>query len=75
MRQLISAKAKEKKQDEIVIVRDFPEVFLYDLSGLPHVREIEFWIKLIPRAMSVSKSLYRLAPSELEELSGQLKEL
>ncbi|GKG19275.1 hypothetical protein Tco_0376374, partial [Tanacetum coccineum] len=27
------------------------------------------------RAMSVAKSPYRLAPSELEELSGQLKEL
>ncbi|GKB81385.1 reverse transcriptase domain-containing protein [Tanacetum coccineum] len=75
MRQLMSAKAKEKKQEEIVIVRDFPEVFPDDLSGLPPVQEIEFWIELIPRAMSVAKSPYHLAPSELEELSGQLKEL
>ncbi|GJY79786.1 putative reverse transcriptase domain-containing protein [Tanacetum coccineum] len=30
---------------------------------------------LIPGATPVAKSLYRLAPSELEELSGQLKEL
>ncbi|GKE79582.1 hypothetical protein Tco_1545702, partial [Tanacetum coccineum] len=62
-----------KKQEEIVIVRDFPEVFPDDLSGLPLVREIEFWIELIPGAMLVAKSSYRLAPSELEELSGQLK--
>nr|GEX29307.1 hypothetical protein [Tanacetum cinerariifolium] len=34
MRQLTSAKAKEKKQEEIVVVRDFPEVFPDDLSGL-----------------------------------------
>ncbi|GJY90220.1 putative reverse transcriptase domain-containing protein [Tanacetum coccineum] len=46
-----------------------------DLSGLPPIREIEFWIELIPGAMPVAKSPYRLAPSELEELSGQLKEL
>ncbi|GJW67748.1 reverse transcriptase domain-containing protein [Tanacetum coccineum] len=42
MRQLKSAKAKEKEQEEIVVVRDFPEVFLDDLSGLPPVQEIEF---------------------------------
>ncbi|GJX63979.1 putative reverse transcriptase domain-containing protein [Tanacetum coccineum] len=75
MRQLMSAKTKEKKQEEIVVVRDFLEVFPDDLSGLPPVREIDFWIELIPEAMSVAKSPYRLAPSELEELSGQLKEL
>ncbi|GKA97645.1 putative ribonuclease H-like domain-containing protein [Tanacetum coccineum] len=75
IKQLMSDKAKEKKQEEIVVVRDFPEVFPDDLSGLPPVREIEFRIKLVPGGMSVAKSPYRLAPSELEELSGQLKEL
>ncbi|GKA13183.1 hypothetical protein Tco_0692829 [Tanacetum coccineum] len=34
VRQLMSAKAKEKKQEEIVVVKDFPEVFPNDLSGL-----------------------------------------
>ncbi|GJU73112.1 putative nucleotidyltransferase, ribonuclease H [Tanacetum coccineum] len=64
-----------KKQEEIVVVRDFPEVFSDDLTGLPPIREIEFRIELIPGATPVAKSPYRLAPSELEELSGQLKEL
>ncbi|GJY25963.1 putative reverse transcriptase domain-containing protein [Tanacetum coccineum] len=59
-----------KKQEEIVVVRDFPEVFLDDLSRLPPIREIEFRIELIPVAMPVAKSHYHLAPSELEELSG-----
>ncbi|GJX71169.1 putative reverse transcriptase domain-containing protein [Tanacetum coccineum] len=57
MRQLKSAKAKEKEQEEIVVVRDFPEVFPDDLSGLPPVQEIEFRIELIPRATPVAKSL------------------
>ncbi|GJW21695.1 reverse transcriptase domain-containing protein [Tanacetum coccineum] len=74
-RLLMSAKANEKNQEEIVVVRDFPEVFPDDLSGLPPIREIEFRIELIPGATPVAKSPYRLAPSELEELSGQLKEL
>ncbi|GKC97549.1 hypothetical protein Tco_1167824, partial [Tanacetum coccineum] len=34
-RLLMSAKASDKKQEEIVVVRDFPEEFLDDLSGLP----------------------------------------
>ncbi|GJU59324.1 putative reverse transcriptase domain-containing protein [Tanacetum coccineum] len=75
MRHLMSAKANEQKQEEIVVVRDFPEVFPDDLSGLPPIREIEFRIELIPGAIPVAKSPYRLAPSEMEELSGQLKEL
>ncbi|GJV41660.1 putative reverse transcriptase domain-containing protein [Tanacetum coccineum] len=74
-RLLMSAKASDKKQEEIVMVRDFPEVFLDDLSGLLPIREIEFWIELIPRATPVAKSPYRLAPSKMEELSRQLKEL
>nr|GEW10642.1 putative reverse transcriptase domain-containing protein [Tanacetum cinerariifolium] len=41
VRLLMSAKASDKKQEEIVVVRDFPEVFSDDLSGLPPLREIE----------------------------------
>ncbi|GKE78247.1 putative reverse transcriptase domain-containing protein [Tanacetum coccineum] len=72
---LPDGKAGDKKQEEIVMVRDFPKVFPDDLSGLPPIQEIEFRIELIPGATPVAKSPYRLAPSELEELSGQLKEL
>nr|GEV97231.1 putative reverse transcriptase domain-containing protein [Tanacetum cinerariifolium] len=68
-------KAEEKKPEDIHIIRDFPEVFPDDLSGLPPVREIDFRIDLIPGALPVVKSPYRLAPSEMLELSNQLKEL
>ncbi|GKE17355.1 putative reverse transcriptase domain-containing protein [Tanacetum coccineum] len=75
MRHLMSAKAKEQKQEEIIEVRNFPEVFPDDLSGLTPIREIEFHIEPIPRAIPIAKSPYRLAPSKMKELSGQLKEL
>ncbi|GKB53024.1 reverse transcriptase domain-containing protein [Tanacetum coccineum] len=58
-----------KKQEKIVVVRDFPEVFPDNLSRLPPIREIEFRIELIPGATPVAKSPYRLTPSKLEELS------
>nr|GEY00941.1 reverse transcriptase domain-containing protein [Tanacetum cinerariifolium] len=64
-----------ERQEDIIVVRDFPKVFSNDLSGLLPVREIKFQIELILGAMPVAKSPYSLAPSELEELSGQLKEL
>ncbi|GKA90604.1 putative reverse transcriptase domain-containing protein [Tanacetum coccineum] len=69
MRHLMSAKAKEQKQKEIIGVRDFLEVFPDDLSGLPPIREIEFCINLIPRAIPVAKSPYQLTPSEMDELT------
>ncbi|GJS79759.1 putative nucleotidyltransferase, ribonuclease H [Tanacetum coccineum] len=74
-RLLMSAKASDKKQEEIAVVRDFPEVFPDDLSGLPPLWEIKFWIELIPGVVPIAKSPYRLAPFELEGLSGQLNEL
>ncbi|GJR75799.1 putative reverse transcriptase domain-containing protein [Tanacetum coccineum] len=70
-----SETANERKQEEIVVVRDFSKVFPDDLSGLPPIQGIEFQIELIPGATPVPKSPYCLAPSELEELSGQPKEL
>ncbi|GJV57578.1 putative reverse transcriptase domain-containing protein [Tanacetum coccineum] len=75
LRSLACIKADEKKLDDIHVVRDFPEVFPDDLLGLPLVREIEFRIDLIPGASPVVRSPYRLAPSEMLELSNQLKEL
>ncbi|GKB54862.1 putative reverse transcriptase domain-containing protein [Tanacetum coccineum] len=60
---------------DVPIVRDFPDVFPEDLSGLPPTRQVEFQIDLIPGAAPVARAPYRLAPSEMKELSEQLKEL
>nr|GEU64983.1 hypothetical protein [Tanacetum cinerariifolium] len=51
------------------------EVFPKDLSGLPPTRQVEFQIDLIPGAAPVARASYRLAPSEMKELSKQLQEL
>ncbi|GJS44394.1 putative reverse transcriptase domain-containing protein [Tanacetum coccineum] len=76
----ISAKKKEDKSEgkqikDVPIVRDFPEVFPEDLPGLPPARPVEFQIDLIPGAAPVARAPYRLAPSEMKELSEQLQEL
>ncbi|GKF69745.1 hypothetical protein Tco_0202802 [Tanacetum coccineum] len=35
-------KSREKRLKDVPIVRDFPEVFPEDLSGLPPTRQVEF---------------------------------
>nr|GFC92912.1 putative reverse transcriptase domain-containing protein [Tanacetum cinerariifolium] len=68
-------KVDEQKLKDIPVVHNFPGIFREDLSGLPPSRKVEFRIDLIFGAMPVAKSLYRLAPTEMQELSNQLKEL
>ncbi|GJW90856.1 hypothetical protein Tco_0168409 [Tanacetum coccineum] len=50
-------------------------LIIQDLPGLPLVRQVEFQIGLIPGATHVARTPYRLAPSEIPELSNQLQEL
>ncbi|GJU18833.1 putative reverse transcriptase domain-containing protein [Tanacetum coccineum] len=45
------------------------------MPGIPPTRQVEFQIDLIPGAAPVARAPYRLAPSEMKELSDQLKEL
>ncbi|GJT46104.1 gag-pol polyprotein [Tanacetum coccineum] len=75
LKQLKTIKVNEPKLEDILVVREFLGVFPKDLSGLPPSCEVEFRIDLIPGAMPVAKSPYRLEPMEMQELSNQLKEL
>ncbi|GKE78327.1 putative reverse transcriptase domain-containing protein, partial [Tanacetum coccineum] len=73
-RLLMSAKASDKKQEEIVMVRDFPEIFPDDLSGLPPIREIEFRIELIPKATPLTVKNHYPLP-RIDDLFDQLQRL
>ncbi|GKA55788.1 putative reverse transcriptase domain-containing protein [Tanacetum coccineum] len=66
-------KSKEKRLEDVPIVQDFPEVFPEDFPGIPPTRQVEFKIDLIPGATPVARAPYRLAPSEMKELSDQQK--
>ncbi|XP_035834025.1 uncharacterized protein LOC118482595 [Helianthus annuus] len=72
---IIGQESKERRIEDIPVVRDYPEVFPEDLPGLPPPRQVEFRIDLTPGAAPVAKPPYRLAPSEMKELSNQLQEL
>ncbi|GJU33251.1 hypothetical protein Tco_1176840 [Tanacetum coccineum] len=75
MIQVMEKKSDEKRLEDIPIVKEFSDVFPEDLPGLPPVRQVEFQIDLIPGAAPVARTPYRLALSEMQELSKQLQEL
>ncbi|XP_017979813.1 PREDICTED: RNA-directed DNA polymerase homolog [Theobroma cacao] len=60
---------------EILIMGEFPNVFLKNLPSLSPNREIDFSIDLVPRTGSISKAPYRMALIELKELKEQLQKL
>nr|GEV59142.1 reverse transcriptase domain-containing protein [Tanacetum cinerariifolium] len=66
-------KPERKQVKDVPIVQDFPEVFPENLPGQPPTRPVEFQIDLIPGAAPVAQAPYRLAPSEMKELSKQLQ--
>ncbi|GJW39918.1 putative reverse transcriptase domain-containing protein [Tanacetum coccineum] len=72
---VMEKKSDEKRLEDIPVVREFPKVFPKNLPGLPLIRQVEFQIDLIPGTAPVARAPYRLAPSEMQELSEQLQEL
>ncbi|GJY03067.1 putative reverse transcriptase domain-containing protein [Tanacetum coccineum] len=66
---------RECDLEDVPVIQDFHEVFPKDLPGLPPPRQVKFCIYLILDAAPVARAPYRLAPSELKELSEQLREL
>ena len=70
-----TTKKRKTVMSNIVVVCQFLDVFLKDLPRLPPDRKIEFEIELLPKAASISKVPYRIAPAELKELKQQLQEL
>jgi hypothetical protein len=59
----------------IRVVREFQDVFLEELAGMPPDREVEFVIDLLPGTAPISKRPYRMPVEELKELKEQLTQL
>ncbi|GJZ56764.1 putative reverse transcriptase domain-containing protein [Tanacetum coccineum] len=59
----------EKRLEDVPVIRDFLEVFLDDLPGHPPPRQVEFKIDLVSGVAPIARVPYRLAPSEMKELS------
>jgi hypothetical protein len=69
------SKQAKKNLEDILVVCEYPDVFLSDYFGLPPRREVEFEIECVPDINPISKVSYRMASLELKELKEQLQEL
>ena len=58
-------------QEEVPVVKDFPDVFPEELPGMPPDRDIE----LLPGTGPISKRPYRMPAKDLVEIKKQIKEL
>ncbi|XP_073314761.1 uncharacterized protein [Primulina huaijiensis] len=52
--------------EEVEVVREFPDVFRDDVTGVPPAREVKFSTELMPSTVTISKAPHRLAPNENE---------
>ncbi|GKE48628.1 hypothetical protein Tco_1479886 [Tanacetum coccineum] len=59
-------KSKQKRLEDVPIVRDSLDVFPEELPGLPPTRQVEFQINLINGAAPVAWAPYRLAPFKMK---------
>ncbi|GJY17266.1 putative reverse transcriptase domain-containing protein [Tanacetum coccineum] len=65
----------DKGGSRLKIISCIKPVFPEELPGLPPSRQLEFQIDLVLGVAPVARAPYRLAPSEMKELSVQLQEL
>lgn len=61
--------------DDVPVVREYLDVFLKDLSGIPPERQVEFRIDLVPGVAPIAKAPHWLVPPEMQEFYVQPQEL
>ena len=61
--------------ENILVVKDFPDVFPKELPGIPPIREVDLSIEILPGTTPTSKAPYRMDQTELKELKIQRQEL
>jgi hypothetical protein len=65
---------KGVSMDEVLVVKEYPNVFPEELPGMPPGRDVEFIIDLLPGIGPIAKRPYKMDIEELKELKKQLKE-
>ena len=68
-------KIDKLKLEDILVLREYVDVFPEEIPGLPPKRELDFTIELVPGVVPSSKAPYQMNILELNELKSQLKEL
>ena len=65
----------DQKLKDILVVREYLDVFHEDISDFLPKKEIEFTIELVLGTGPISIALYRMLPLELAELKMRIEKL
>ena len=72
---ILDSKRGQVDIEKIPVVREFPDVFSEELSGIPLESEVDLAIEIVLGTVPMSRAPYRMAQTELKELKSQLQEL
>ena len=69
---VLDSKRGQVNLEDILVIKEFSDVFPEELPGLPPEREVDLAIEVLHGATSISRAPYRMAPTKLNELKTQL---
>ena len=72
---ILDSKKGQVDVENILVVREFPNVFPEELPSIPLKREVDLSMVIVPGTTPMSRAPYKMAPMELKELKSQLQEL
>ena len=72
---MLDSKKGQIELENILVVREFSDVFPEELPSIPLEREVDLSINILLGTTPISRSPYRMGLTELKELKIQLQEL
>ena len=72
---VLDSKRGQVNLEDILVIKEFPNVFPEELPGFPSEREVDLSIEVVQGTTPISRAPYHMAPTELKELKTQLQEL
>ena len=72
---VLDSKRGQIELENILVMKDFSDVFPKELPGIPPVREVDLSIEILLGTTLTSRAPYRMTPTELKELKIQLQEI
>ena len=72
---VLDSKRGQVNLEDILVIKEFLDVFPEELPGLPLEREVDLSIEVLQGMTPISRAPYHMAPTKLKELKTQLQEL
>ena len=72
---VLDSKRGQVNLENILLIKELPNVLPEELLGLPPKREVDLVIEVLLGTVPIFRASYRMAPTEVKELKTQLQEL